>query len=96
MVASLYAVSYLTTTQPFDTKATNYIEIFNELMVLLTGYHLVLLGLGDLSMKGREKLGISLFSIVSFMILVNQFLWIVEFILGIYMRVRRRMLKRMQ
>jgi uncharacterized protein YhhL (DUF1145 family) len=39
---SLLSVSYLVYLRPFETPQQNFVEVFNELMVLIGSYHMLM------------------------------------------------------
>jgi uncharacterized protein YhhL (DUF1145 family) len=40
---SLFSASYLVYFRPFETPQQNFVEVFNELMVLIGSYHMLML-----------------------------------------------------
>ena len=78
MFQSLAMAVYLIRYQPFMLHMQNYLEIFNELVVLAISYHMTLIMSENLNSQKREIIGISLIIVTTTMILVNAVIWIIS------------------
>ena len=81
MLQSLGMARYLITHRPFLLPMSNYIEIFNELIVLGAAYHMMTLMTENVDGYARELVGISLITLISALIAVNAFAWLYEIII---------------
>lgn len=72
LVASLVMLGYLLSYRVFVDPTTCAMEILNELMVLLVGFHMVmLLSEGSLNSKKRDLIGLSLVLLMITLIALN-------------------------
>lgn len=67
----------------------NALEIFNELIVLSIGYHVIVLNVNDLDFRIRSDIGLSMMVIITSMIGINGLNWIYQMILLAIRSVRR-------
>ena len=76
--------------KPFEDPFTNGMEVFDEVIVLLTGYHIFIFAAYDLNPKIRMKLGWSLIAHIGILITAN----ILRFLTGMLRAIRLRCIRR--
>ena len=76
MQVSFFALILLFKGNPFKERITNYIEIFNETIVLLIGYHIAVLTGFNVESMTRIGLGISIILLVTLLIAVHIIRWL--------------------
>ena len=75
---SFFALMLLFKGRPFKEKSTNYVEIFNEVIVLLIGYHVAVLTGFYLNSLIRTGIGLSIIMLVSALICVHVLIWLTD------------------
>ena len=91
---SFFALMLLFKGRPFKEKSTNYVEIFNEVIVLLIGYHLCVLTGFNIGTERRFTIGISIIILVSLLISVHIIRWLIGFIAEIKIKFMKHKLKK--
>ena len=80
---SFLALILLFKGNPFKELFTNYIEIFNETIVLLIGYHVAVLTGFNVESTTRIGLGVSIIMLVSLLIALHVIRWLSGVILSL-------------
>lgn len=75
LVQSIFMLAFIRNQRPFDNARTNFLESFNELSVLISGYHMILISGFEIEYTIRNRIGTSLIIWLTFMILLNFVLW---------------------
>ena len=76
MLQSLGMAWYLIAKRPFLLPVQNYLEIFNELVVLVAAYHMTIIMSENVTRDMRELVGRSLVVFITAMIIVNGLVWV--------------------
>ena len=76
--------------RPFKERLTNYIEIFNEFIVLLIGYHVCVLTGFNMNSKTRVWIGLSIIFLVVLLIKLHIIRWLVGFGLKLRTKYKQR------
>lgn len=69
-------LAYLIFSHPFEENYTNNLEIFNEWIVMLVGYHQVVLTGFQLDKESRSRVGTSMIVFICLLVAVNILLMI--------------------
>ena len=80
MLQSLGMAWYLIAKRPFLLPVQNYLEIFNELVVLVAAYHMTIIMSENVTRDMRELVGRSLVVFITAMIIVNGLVWVYSLI----------------
>ena len=79
LVQSLFMAGYLTSTRVFIDPGNSRMEIFNELVVLLVGFHMVILmSTHDMNAEKRDGIGYSLITLIVSLCLVNTLMFLID------------------
>lgn len=73
---SIFQCIVLFSRLPYDTPLFNTLEIFNELVVLTIGYHVIVLISDGITVDTRLNLGLSMMIVISGMVGINGLNWI--------------------
>ena len=74
---SLFQCLILMSHFPYDSWMFNTLETFNELTVLTIGYHVLVLCFDDILASSKERLGLSMMTVVIGMIGINGLNWLI-------------------
>jgi len=93
---SIAMLAYLVFVRPFATRIMNILEIINEAVVLITGYHLILFSDYVADIDFKQKAGFSFIAILSACILLNWSFLFIQTVLTIFKSVKAKCQKRQQ
>lgn len=71
MILSFFQCMFVITVKPFDSKARNFQETFNEIFVLLSSYLIIFFSKYNWDTKANEIGGYAFASVISLTVLFN-------------------------